>query len=294
MSGGDAEFVRPVGVWDSGVGGLTVLREMRRLLPHENFVYIGDGFHAPYGGRTPDEITDFSLALSHFLVNRHNARALVVACNTATAASAPALRDVFTPLGIPVVAMEPAVKPAVQATRTGKVGILATVGTLKSARFAALLARYEGGSVQFITHPCPGLVEAVETGQTRTPETRALLAGYIAPLLTQNVDTIVLGCTHYPVLRPLIAEIAGPNVALIDTGEAVARRLQSVLDNELGAANKGNGVDGLECYTTGDVPAFIRAAQTILDIPNPSVRRLQWTKGELTDADTANPNNQHK
>ena len=293
MGGGEAKK-QPVGVWDSGVGGLTVLREMRRALPDETFVYIGDGFHAPYGGRTPAEITDFSFALSHFLVNRHNIRALVVACNTATAASAPALRDVFTPLGIPVVAMEPAVKPAVLATKTGKVGVLATVGTLKSARFAALLARYEGGSVQFITQPCPGLVEAVETGQTRTPETRALLSGYIAPLLAQNVDTIVLGCTHYPVLRSLIAEIAGPDIVLIDTGEAVARRLHTVLGETGLWANKGNGAGGLECYTTGDVPAFIRAAQTILKIPNPSARCLQWTKGELTDADTANSNNQHK
>ena len=272
---------RPVGVWDSGVGGLTVLREMRRLLPHEHFAYIGDGFHAPYGGRTQAEITEFSFGLTRFLVDKHNARAIVIACNTATAASAGDLRASFGP-HLPIVAMEPAVKPAVRATRTGKVGVLATVGTLKSARFAALLAQYErseGINVQFITQPCPGLVEAVETGQTNTPETRALLASYIAPLLVQNADTLVLGCTHYPVLRPLIAEIAGPNVAIIDTGEAVARRLQAVLsDAPEGAANRAGG---LKLYTTGDVSAFMHAAHTILDVQTPMVRRLVWEKGRL-------------
>ena len=179
--------------------------------------------------------------------------------------------------------MEPAVKPAAHATRTGKVGILATVGTLASARFAALLTRFSDTGVQFLTQPCPGLVEAVETGRTNTPETRALLTGYIAPLLAQNVDTLVLGCTHYPVFRPLIAEIAGPNVALIDTGEAVARRVKSVMGDGQTDRHAGVGADALELYTTGDGEAFARAATSILGEPKAHVRRLVWEGGELVE-----------
>lgn len=275
--------IAPIGVFDSGVGGLTVLREMQRILPAEDFVYIGDTIHAPYGNRSQAEITRLSLGLTRYLLHQKQVRGVVVACNTATAASAEILRQTFP--GTPIVAMEPAVKPAARATRTGKVGILATVGTLSSARFAALLDRFGGDGVQFLTQPCPGLVEAIEAGQADAPETRLLLVGYIAPLLAQNVDTLVLGCTHYPLLRPLIAEIAGPNVVLIDTGEAVARRVKEVLGGSESTTNEGVGANGLELYTTGDVPAFARAAGAILCGPIPPVRRLIWN-GDVIDNDT--------
>lgn len=211
----------PIGVFDSGVGGLSVLRHIRALLPHEDLLYLADCGHAPYGDKPPDWIRERSIALAGWLVGR-GAKAIVIACNTATAAAAGALRE---RLALPVIGMEPAVKPAAAATRTGVVGVLATVGTLKSAQFAALLDRFASG-IEVVTQPCPGLVECVERGELDTPATQALVSRYIAPLLARGADTIVLGCTHYPFLQPLIAAIAGADVALIETGGAVARQLE--------------------------------------------------------------------
>ena len=183
-------------------------------------LYVADSGNVPYGDKTPDYIRERSLTLTQFLV-RHGAAAIVIACNTATAAAAAMLRQRFD---IPIIAMEPAVKPAVTATRSRVVGVLATVGTLESARFAALLEQY-AGDVEIVTQACPGLVEQVEAGQLTSAATRELVARFVAPLLKRGADTIVLGCTHYPFLRPLIAELAGTRVHLIDTGEAVARQV---------------------------------------------------------------------
>jgi len=273
-----AAAAAPIGVFDSGLGGLSVVREMRRQLPGERIVYAGDSIHAPYGARGEDEIRRLSLGLAGFLVERVGCRGLVIACNTATAAAAETVRAAFP--NVPVVGMEPAVKPAVAVTRTGVVGILATVGTLASARFAALLERY-GGTVEFVTQPCPGLPEAVERGELDTPGTRALVGKYVAPLLARGADTLVLGCTHYPVLRPLIAEIAGPNVALIDTGEAVARRAASLFG--FGTACENGEPTALTLYTTApDAAVFARGAQVILGCAAPPlVCRLVWKNGEL-------------
>jgi glutamate racemase len=271
----------PIGVFDSGLGGLTVVRDMIARMPCERFVYVGDSGHAPYGAHSEAEILSFSEGIARFLLSRCHCRGLVIACNTATAAAAHSLRSAYS---VPVVGMEPAVKPAVAVTKTGKVGILATVGTLSSARFAALLTRFEGdGSVEFLMQPCPGLPEAVEEGRTGTPETRALVEKYVQPLLDQGADTLVLGCTHYPVLRPLISSVAGPGVTLIDTGAAVARRVASLFD-----AREGSGCSAAEpdltLYTTGDVNAFRRGACAILGemtmVRTPE--KLTWKNGELT------------
>ncbi len=215
---------RPLGVFDSGVGGLSVLGEIRARLPAENLLYVADSHHAPYGEKSPDFIRDRAQAITRFLIGQ-GAKAVVVACNTATAAAAGRLRETFP---APILAMEPAVKPAAAATRSRIVGVLATAGTLESARFAALLARF-GGGIKVLARPCPGLVERVEQGDLRGPATRELLAHYTRPLLERGADTLILGCTHYPFLRPLLAEIAGPEVALIDTGAAVARHLAQTL-----------------------------------------------------------------
>jgi glutamate racemase len=268
-----------IGVFDSGLGGLTVVREIRRRLPPNSLLYIGDSLHVPYGSRSQDEIRALSLGMARWLLAR-GCHGLVIACNTATAAAADYLRE---RLPVPVVGMEPAVKPAAAVTRTGTVGVLATVGMLSSARYAALLERY-GGTIEFLTQPCPGLPEAVERGELDTPETRRLIEGYVAPLLAQGADTLVLGCTHYPVLRSVIAEIAGPNVNLIDTGEAVARRVAEVMPMPSG----GFGPGGLSLYTTADdVDAFARGARAILgDATGQPPRRLYWNKGELSDHGT--------
>lgn len=239
----------PIGVFDSGVGGLSVLAEIRKQLPHEDLLYIADSAHVPYGAKSAGEIRGRSLALARFLLGRR-AKALVVACNTATAAAAGLLRETFA---APVVAMEPAVKPAAAATRNGVVGVLATVGTLRSAQFAALLDRF-GGGIEVVTQPCPGLPEQVEAGDLDTPRTRALVERYIAPLRARGADTIVLGCTHYPFLRPLIAELAGPDVALIDTGAAVARQLRRVLVARA-LLRPGAAPGAAHFWTSGDASA---------------------------------------
>ena len=240
-----------IGVFDSGVGGLSVLRHVRAQLPNVPLLYVADSGHVPYGDKTPDYIRDRSLALTQFLL-RHGAAAVVVACNTATAAAAAMLRERFD---IPIVAMEPAVKPAVSATRSRVVGVLATVGTLESARFAALLEQY-AGDVEIVTQACPGLVERVEAGELASTTTRELVARYTAPLLARGADTIVLGCTHYPFLKPLIADLVGPRVQLIDTGEAVARQVVRKVPGAL--IGRVDATPDERFWTTGDAHSASR------------------------------------
>lgn len=239
--------VQPIGVFDSGVGGLSVLRHIRAELPAEDLIYIADSGHAPYGERSQTWIRERSLALAGWLAQA-GCKALVVACNTATAAASSALRERWPAL--PIVAMEPAVKPAAAATRSGVVGVLATVGTLSSARFAALLDSF-GRDVTVLTRAGHGLVECVEAGELDSPATRALLASHLEPLLTGGADTIVLGCTHYPFLRPLVQQIAGPDVAVIDTGAAVARQLVRRLD-DIGARRPGHAAGSERMLCSGD------------------------------------------
>jgi glutamate racemase len=214
----------PIGIMDSGVGGISVLNHIRKRLPHESIYYVADSLHAPYGNKSSAEITERCFAISNFLIAQ-GIKALVVACNTATAASIQAMREQYH---LPIIGMEPAVKPAVKASRNGIIGVLATVGTIKSAQYAALLANY-GAGVTVLAQACIGLVECVERGELATETTRQLLVRYLQPLLDSNADTIVLGCTHYPFLRPLIEEIAGSDIAVIDTGHAVSLQLQKKL-----------------------------------------------------------------
>ncbi|MBA1229709.1 glutamate racemase [Pseudomonas viridiflava] len=221
--GGDS----PVGVFDSGVGGLSVLSEIRKLLPSESLMYLADCGHIPYGEKSPEYIVDRCLVIADFF-REQGAKALVVACNTATAAGVAHIRQRYPDW--PIVGMEPAVKPAAEATRSGVVGVLATTGTLQSARFAALLDRF-AGDVRVVTQPCPGLVELIESGDLHSQEIRQLLSSYVEPLLAERCDTIILGCTHYPLLKPLLQQMLPESVALIDTGAAVARQLQRLLSS---------------------------------------------------------------
>jgi glutamate racemase len=190
------------------------------MLPGEDLLYVADSAHAPYGDKSVQFIEARAMAIAEFLVAR-DAKALVVACNTATAAAITALRQRF---GLPIVGMEPAVKPAAEATRSGVIGVLATSGTLESGKFAELVQRF-GSQARVIVQPCPGLVEQVELGDLAGPHTRRLLEGFIAPLLEAGADTLVLGCTHFPFLQPLLRELVGGEVAVIETGAAVARQL---------------------------------------------------------------------
>lgn len=259
---------RTIGVFDSGVGGLSVLHHIRAELPEANLVYVADSAHVPYGDKSPAYIEARSLLLTRFLV-RQGAEAIVIACNTATAAAAHMLRVKFSRL--PIVAMEPAVKPAVAATRNSVVGVLATVGTLESARFAALLEKY-AGSVKIVTQGCPGLVEVVERGDLHSLEARRLVERYTAPLIKQSADTIILGCTHYSFLAPLIRDVVGEEVALIDTGTAVARELKRRVDAEL-PPRVTAGVTGTETfYTSGDAE---QAAHIVSELWGGAVEVMQ-------------------
>ena len=234
---------RPIGIFDSGVGGISVLKHIHALLPAEHLLYYADSLHAPYGSKTPEFICERAFAITDFLIAQ-GAKTLVVACNTATAGAVDKLRAHYA---LPIIGMEPAVKPAAAASKSGVIGVLATVGTLKSAQFAALLEHY-GQHVRVVTQACPGLVECIERGELQAPATKQLVAGYVKPLLEAGADTIVLGCTHYPFVRELITDIAGQNVALIDTGAAVARQLMHRLE-DLGQLTEEIGIGEVQFWT---------------------------------------------
>lgn len=218
---------RPIAVFDSGVGGISVLKHIHQLLPNEHLLYVADSIHAPYGNKSAAEIQARCFAIAEFLIAK-DAKALVVACNTATAAAIDQMRAKYS---LPIIGMEPAVKPAAEASRSGIIGVLATTGTLQSAQFAALLESY-GRNVEVVTQACVGLVECVERGELSQESTRALVKRYCQPLLDEGADSIVLGCTHYPLLKSLIQEVVGADVVLIDTGAAVASQLKSRLLKE--------------------------------------------------------------
>ncbi|MGE5544162.1 MAG: glutamate racemase [Bacillota bacterium] len=217
---------QPIGFFDSGVGGISVMKEVRRLLPVEDLLYFADSLYCPYGNKSPELIRQRARLISSFLLSL-GAKMIVVASNTTSVA---ALNEVRQSIGVPVVGTEPAVKPATCATRNGRIGVLATGVTLAGERFNSLVERF-GEGVEVYTQPCPGLVETVEAGRLEHPDTEELLRGYLDRLLSQGVDTIVLGCTHYPFLRPLIEKLVGDGVTVIDTGQAVAKQVYRVLES---------------------------------------------------------------
>lgn len=239
---------QPIGVFDSGVGGLSVLEKIHQHLPHENLLYVADSAHAPYGGKPDGEILARCETIMDFLLARE-VKAVVLACNTATAAAVARLRAVH---GLPIIGMEPAVKPAAQASHSGVVGVLATAGTIGSGKFMALKSRFEG-NVQILTQACPGLVEHIEQGVPDPAALRELLACYVEPLVSRGADTLVLGCTHYSLVKPLIGEVAGSQVRIMDTEFAVARELQRRL-SQSGLENTPGTVGAVSFFTSGDAP----------------------------------------
>ncbi|MGY2375238.1 glutamate racemase [Pseudomonas sp. SDO524_S393] len=251
----------PIGVFDSGIGGLSVLDEIQQLLPHESLLYVADCGHIPYGEKTPAFILERSRRVAEFFRGQ-GAKAFVIACNTATVAAVADLRQDYPDW--PLVGMEPAVKPAAAATRSGVVGVLATTGTLQSAKFAALLDRF-ATDVKVVTQPCPGLVELIETGDLNSPALRQLLQGYIEPLLGAGCDTIILGCTHYPFLKPLLAQMLPPNIILIDTGAAVARQLKRLLGERDLLASGPSG--SAQFWTSGDADHLRNILPTLWKYP---------------------------
>ena len=252
---------KPIGVFDSGLGGLSVLRELRRELPHEDFLYYADRAHCPYGGKPQTQIQARAVAITEELLEA-GAKLIVVACNTATIAAVEYLRANYP---VPFVGMEPAVKPACALTRSGVVGVLATGAALAGDKFHRLVAEHATG-VRVITQPCPGLVECVESGDLDGQRPRNLLQHYLEPLRTAGADVLVLGCTHYPFLRPLIEAITGPGVQILDTGAAVARQARRVLERETDLAS-GPEYGKVLFHGSGPVEALQEIAVRLLGQP---------------------------
>jgi glutamate racemase len=228
--------VAPVGIFDSGVGGLSVAREIRRALPAEHLLYFADSAHLPYGDRSEEWVRARSLAIGRWMQDR-GAKVLVVACNTASGAALEALRAT---LSIPVIGLEPALKPAIRDSAGGRIGVMATTRTIGSARFQRLIEAY-GHGAEVVRHPCPGLADLVEEGVLGGPELDRRIEGFLAPLRAARVDTVVLGCTHYVFVKDAIRRALGPGVRLLDSGEAIARRTRQILAGAGALEEAGGG-----------------------------------------------------
>ena len=235
-----------IGIFDSGSGGLSVYRELVKLLPDERYLYFADNAHCPYGEKSPLYIQ----RRARFITNRfleQGADIIVVACNTATAAAIATLRAEYP--DVPFVGMEPAVKPAALGTRSGVIGVLATAGTLKGSKYLNTRGLYQD-EVRIAEHVGQGFVELVESGRLDGPEAEATVRASLQPLLEQGADIIVLGCTHYPFLRPVIERIAGPDVQVIDPAPAVARQTLRILETR--GVPMGQGPFSIQLSASGD------------------------------------------
>jgi glutamate racemase len=262
-----------VGVFDSGVGGLSVLRELRVALPHEQMIYVADSKYVPYGSKPPELIRERSSAIVRFLVEQRHSTAVVVACNTATTHAVDLLRRQFDAL--PIVGMEPAIKPAARATRSRVVGILATDATLAGERVANLIERNAEG-IEVVTQPCPGLVEQVEQGDLAGPRTIELLRRYTRPLLERGADSLVLGCTHYNFLQDAIRHVVGPSVTLFDSAAAVARQTARVLASHAPPTRRDDtGASGrVEFFTSGDPRTVRPVVERLWGEPVPDLEQI--------------------
>jgi glutamate racemase len=265
----------PIGVFDSGVGGLSVLREIRRQIPQENLIFFADQLHVPYGSRPLAEVRKFSESISQFLLDQ-GVKLIVVACNTASAAALNFLRERFPET--PFVGMEPAVKPAAQGTHSGVVGVLATPATFQGRLYASVLERF-ANRVSVLQDTCPGLVSQIENGELKSNETRAILKKALTPMLENGIDRVVMGCTHYPFVIPLIQEIVGPQVEVIDPAPAVARQVARVLAArglDIHLNDKGKA----RYLTSGDPSTFSRMILVLLGVEESSIG-VSWRDGKL-------------
>nr|WP_242490069.1 glutamate racemase [Noviherbaspirillum cavernae] len=256
-----------IGVFDSGIGGLSVLRHIHAALPREHLLYFADSGFAPYGDKPEDVVAARTMAVAAFLM-QFRIKALVVACNTATAATIKALREIYPAL--PLIGVEPGLKPAAALTATRTVGVLATEGTLASAKFKLLREQIAAATdVRFLAQPCIGLADQVELGELRSARTAALIRRYIEPLLEQGADTLVLGCTHYPFVQPLIEDVLGRistwPVTIVDTGEPVTRQLVRLLEQQ-NLRKTGETGAVVSAFTTGSETALARAFSTLLNL----------------------------
>lgn len=264
----------PIGVFDSGLGGLSVLRAMMEQMPGESMVYFGDQGHVPYGTRSMAEIRAFSDEITRFLLRR-GSKLIVVACNTASAAALKYLREKHP--AVSFVGMEPAVKPAAEKTRTGRVGVLATPATFQGELYASVVERF-GAGVQFFQHSCPGLVAQIEKGDLDGDATKEILENALVPMIEQNIDTVVLGCTHYPFVIPVIQEIVGADVRVIDPAPAVARQVKRLLEDSGNLSDSKN--ISLDFFTTGSVGNMEDLLPSLIGVSG-AVNLAQWVNERI-------------
>ncbi|MHA3959745.1 glutamate racemase [Synechococcus sp. LTW-G] len=264
----------PIGLFDSGVGGLSIWRQVVHALPSESLLYVADQANVPYGHRSADEIQANSLGIADYLVAQ-GCKAIVVACNTASAVALEPLRQRFPQL--PILGLEPAVKPAVQLTRSGVVGVMATPATFQGQLYRATVGRY-ATAVQVVEQVCVGLAELVEQGDLEGPDCDARLMGYLQPMLDAGADTIVLGCTHYPFVIESIRRLVGPAMAVLDPAPSVARHLADVLGQAGLLATDSAGVLAPRFATTADPLAFNRALSRLVGVSSSS-QALTWQLG---------------
>jgi len=278
-----------IGVFDSGVGGLSVLRELQTQYPQEDFIYLADQAHVPYGSRPLKQVRDFSEGITRYFLEEQadtpagrRAKLVVVACNTASAAALQHLRQVFPQ--VPFVGMEPAVKPAAEHTHSGVVGVLATPATFQGALYASVVERFANG-VNVLQDTCPGLVAQIEKGDLQGDETRAILNSALQPMLSQGIDTVVLGCTHYPFVIPMIEEIVGPGVRVIDPAPAVARQVGRLLDAHSLRRFSGGETDQsrvIHYLTTGE-PVYLEKLLPHFISEKGEVRQMHWVGVRLEE-----------
>jgi glutamate racemase len=271
----NSQFPISLGLFDSGVGGLSVARELMRQAPAQPIIYFADQVHAPYGQRSLAEIRSLADGIARFLL-LEGARIIVVACNTASAAALRSLRDCFP--DTPFVGMEPAIKPAAEHTRTGHVGVIATSATFQGELFASLMDRFAAG-ITVHTQACPELVPLVEAGELCSQRTLNALRSYLAPLMDAGIDELVLGCTHYPFLRPLIEEVVGAGVEIVDPAPAVARQTVRVLAGR-GWLAEGNQTLARRFYTSGSPERFRIALGELLGL-DAEVEQGRWDESGI-------------
>jgi glutamate racemase len=266
----------PVGVFDSGIGGVSVLTAVRVELPSLDLIYAGDNFHLPYGEKSMEEIMAYSRGVVEFLKSK-GCRLIVIACNTASAAALKKLREEYSDLVF--IGMEPAVKPAAEQTQTGVVGVMATTATFQGELFASVVERF-ASNVKVIQQPCPGLVQQIEAGELESPETMRMLRGWLEPMKEQNIDRIVLGCTHYPFVRSAIHSILGDGVTIIDPAPAIAKQVRRMLEarNEISEAGSGT----IRWYTSGNAQQFAHTLQQLTGM-HPEIHQLQWNDKKLQE-----------
>src|SRR5512138_3077781 len=276
---GSPDKYSPIGIFDSGAGGLSVLRAIRQQMPQEDILYFGDQRHIPYGPRPLQQVRDFSEGITRFLLDQ-GAKLIVVACNAAAAAALTYLRETFPQVDF--VGMEPAIKPAAEHTETGVVGVLATPATFQGALFASVVERFAGG-VELLKDTVPGLVQRIEAGDLDGSETRRILEQALRPMLARNIDTVVLGCTHYPFVIGLIQDIVGPDVRVIDPAPAVARQAGRLLDAR--NLRHAPGKRGPMCFfTSGPASSLESLLPRLLGEAGP-VQTLRW-ENDKTICDT--------